>query len=82
MIKGLGSKHPGALVNAVQPLIICMLYNLRLDARTDGLGGRTLKDSNEQLELLSMLRQIEQTTAWSTVQGIQCLQDAWRSQVL
>ncbi|PMD48157.1 hypothetical protein L207DRAFT_505204 [Hyaloscypha variabilis F] len=67
MTKGLGSKHPGALVNGVQPLIIC---------------GRTLKDSNEQLELLSLLRQIEQTTAWSTLQGIECLQDAWRSQIL
>lgn len=50
-------------------------------ARTDFLG-RTLKDSNEQLELLDLLRQIEQTTAWSTVQGIQSLQDAWRLQLL
>jgi hypothetical protein len=27
MIKALGSKHPGALVNAVQPLIVCKFYH-------------------------------------------------------
>jgi hypothetical protein len=32
MIKALGSKHPGALVNAVQPLIICTSYPSRSDA--------------------------------------------------
>jgi len=67
MVKALGFKHHGALVNAVQPLIVC---------------GRTLKDLDEQLELLKLLRQIEQNTAWSMVQGIQSLQEAWRQQLL
>jgi len=62
MTKALGSKHPGVLVNAVQPLVVC---------------GRSLKKQPEQLELVRMLRQIEQDTAWSTAQGVQALQEAW-----
>ncbi|KAH8804367.1 hypothetical protein F5884DRAFT_795864 [Xylogone sp. PMI_703] len=66
MIKSLGSRHPGALVNGVQPLILC---------------GRSLKNREEQLELVRMLRQIERDTAWPTNQGIQSLQKAWGRQI-
>ncbi|RFU25259.1 hypothetical protein B7463_g11080, partial [Scytalidium lignicola] len=66
MIKCLGSKHAGALVNGVQPLILC---------------GRSLKNRDEQLELVRMLRQIERDTAWPTGQGIQSLQKAWGRQI-
>ena len=40
-------------------------------------GGRTLKVSDEQSELLRLLRQVEQDTAYSTTRGVQSLQDAW-----
>lgn len=64
MTKALGNRHPGALVNAVQPLVIC---------------GRCLKKPEEQAELVRILRRIEQNTKWTTLQGIQSLQQAWAS---
>jgi hypothetical protein len=82
MIKALGSKHPGALVNAVQPLIVCKFILPHVIFTTHYSGGRTLKDMDEQLELLELLRKIEQNTAWSTEQGIQSLQEAWRLQLI
>ncbi|KFY00132.1 hypothetical protein O988_03501 [Pseudogymnoascus sp. VKM F-3808] len=66
MTKALGSKHPGALVNAVQPLVIC---------------GRSLKEPKEQAELVKMLRCIEKDIKWTTSQGIQSLQEAWGSNI-
>jgi hypothetical protein len=41
MVKALGFKHPGALVNAVQPLIVCKSCpswpeSLRLTSQVDG----------------------------------------------
>lgn len=46
-------------------------------AMTHYPGGRTLKDSDEQSELLRLLRQVEQNTAYPTERGVQSLQDAW-----
>ncbi|KAJ5805068.1 hypothetical protein N7474_010955 [Penicillium riverlandense] len=62
MTKALGSNHPGALVNAIQPLVIC---------------GRSLRKADEQAELIRILRRIEQVTTLGTFQGIQSLRQAW-----
>ncbi|CAM1502646.1 Fc.00g074220.m01.CDS01 [Cosmosporella sp. VM-42] len=62
MTHALGDKHPGALVNAIQPLVIC---------------GRCLKKPEEQAELVRMLQRIEEVTTLTTSQGIQSLREAW-----
>ncbi|ERT02501.1 hypothetical protein HMPREF1624_00800 [Sporothrix schenckii ATCC 58251] len=62
MTKTTGDKHPGVLVNAVQPLVIC---------------GRIFKKPDEQAELVHMLQRIEEVTAVSTAEGIQSLNEAW-----
>lgn len=60
------SKHPGVLVNATEPLIIC---------------GRSLKRREEQMALIKMLRQIERDTTWPTEQGIKVLEQEWEAQM-
>ncbi|PTB66646.1 hypothetical protein BBK36DRAFT_1118263 [Trichoderma citrinoviride] len=62
MTKALGDRYAGALVNAVQPLIIC---------------GQSLKKPEQQAELIRMLQRIERVTTLSTTQGVQSLQEAW-----
>ncbi|UKZ54297.1 hypothetical protein TrVGV298_008105 [Trichoderma virens] len=64
MTKALGDKYPGALVNAVQPLVVC---------------GQSLKNPEQQAELVRILEQIERVTTLATSQGIQSLQEAWSS---
>lgn len=78
MTKALGTKHPGALVNAVQPLIFCEYCESSEYCFTDRyLGGRCLKKSDDQAELIQLLQQIERDTKWAISQGIQSLQEAW-----
>ncbi|KAL7932839.1 fungal-specific transcription factor domain-containing protein [Trichoderma chlorosporum] len=64
MTKALGDQYPGALVNAVQPLVVC---------------GQTLKKPEQQAELVRILQRIERVTTLATSQGIQSLEEAWSS---
>ncbi|KIV83267.1 hypothetical protein, variant 1 [Exophiala sideris] len=64
MAQTLGDRYPGALVNAVQPLMIC---------------GQSLKTPEEQDELVQILQRIEKVTTLSTAEGIQSLREAWES---
>ncbi|KAL7942758.1 fungal-specific transcription factor domain-containing protein [Trichoderma barbatum] len=62
MTKALGDRYPGALVNAVQPLVVC---------------GQSLRKPEQQAELVRMLQRIERVTTLATSQGIRSLQGAW-----
>ncbi|KAL7807438.1 fungal-specific transcription factor domain-containing protein [Trichoderma gracile] len=65
MTKALGDRYAGALVNAVQPLVIC---------------GQSLKEPEQQAELTRILQRIERVTTLSTTQGVRSLQEAWSAQ--
>ncbi|KAJ2968180.1 hypothetical protein NQ176_g9304 [Zarea fungicola] len=65
LTQSLDNRYPGALVNALQPLVIC---------------GQSLKTLEEQDELVHMLEQIEKSTTLATAQCIESLREAWSTQ--
>jgi hypothetical protein len=81
MTQALGNKYPGALVNAVQPLVICEFGFIihQLLPLTMLLGGQSLKTPEEQEGLIHMLEQLEQVTTLTTSPGIASLRHAWSS---
>lgn len=84
MTKALGDRYAGALVNAVQPLVVCKCHPPKHTIEilmAEFAGGQSLKEPEQQAELTRMLQRIEQVTTLSTTQGVRSLQEAWSAHV-